>query len=106
MNMTKHNIRNPYIIDLETAVGTAFLDDPMFLEQVMMEPGDESFNPNEFEEVFPDMSMFDNNILDDLVCGDSLDMMDIEADEFIDSANNIMDSDDEIIDMVLGLPAM
>ena len=52
------------------------------------------------------MSEFDSDILDDSICGDSIDMLDVEADEYIESVNNISDEDEELIDMVLGLPPM
>jgi hypothetical protein len=98
-------VRNDYMIEFDP-VGIALLEDAEFQDQVFSDPDDKEFNPSEFEEVFPDLSEFDDDILDDSICGDSIEMLDVEADDYIESVNNITDDDEELIDMVLGFPPM
>ena len=98
-------IKNEHLISFDP-VGIALLEDTDFENQITHSDDEMPFNPDEFESVFPDMSEFDSDILDDSICGDSIDMLDVEADEYIESVNNISDEDEELIDMVLGLPPM
>lgn len=105
MNITSMMIKNEHLISFDP-VGIALLEDTDFENQITHSDDEMSFNPDEFESVFPDMSEFDSDILDDSICGDSIDMLDVEADEYIESVNNISDEDEELIDMVLGLPPM
>lgn len=105
MNITSMMIKNEHLISFDP-VGIALLEDADFENQITHSDDEMPFNPDEFESVFPDMSEFDSDILDDSICGDSIDMLDMEADEYIESVNNISDEDEEIIDMVLGLPPM
>lgn len=98
-------IKNEHLISFDP-VGIALLEDTDFENQITHSDDEMPFNPDEFESVFPDMSEFDSDILDDSICGDSIDMLDVEADEYIKSVNNISDEDEELIDMVLGLPPM
>ena len=105
MNITSMMIKNEHLISFDP-VGIALLEDTDFENQITHSDDEMQFNPDEFESVFPDMSEFDSDILDDSICGDSIDMLDVEADEYIESVNNISDEDEELIDMVLGLPPM
>ena len=105
MNITSMMIKNEHLISFDP-VGIALLEDTDFENQITHSDDEMPFNPDEFESVFPDMSEFDSDILDDSICGDSIDMLDVEADEYIESVNNISDEDEELIDMVLGLPSM
>ena len=105
MNITSMMIKNEHLISFDP-VGIALLEDTDFDNQITHSDDEMPFNPDEFESVFPDMSEFDSDILDDSICGDSIDMLDVEADEYIESVNNISDEDEELIDMVLGLPPM
>ena len=105
MNITSMMIKNEHLISFDP-VGIALLEDADFENQITHSDDEMPFNPDEFESVFPDMSEFDSDILDDSICGDSIDMLDVEADEYIESVNNISDEDEELIDMVLGLPPM
>ena len=105
MNITSMMIKNEHLISFDP-VGIALLEDTDFENQIIHSDDEMPFNPDEFESVFPDMSEFDSDILDDSICGDSIDMLDVEADEYIESVNNISDEDEELIDMVLGLPPM
>ena len=105
MNITSMMIKNEHLISFDP-VGIALLEDTDFENQITHSDDEMPFNPDEFESVFPDMSEFDSDILDDSICGDSIDMLDVEADEYIKSVNNISDEDEELIDMVLGLPPM
>lgn len=105
MNITSMMIKNEHLISFDP-VGIALLEDTDFENQITHSDDEMPFNPDEFESVFPDMSEFDSDILDDSICGDSIDMLDVEADEYIESVNNISDEDEELIDMVLGLPPM
>lgn len=105
MNITSMMIKNEHLISFDP-VGIALLEDTDFENQITHSDDEMPFNPDEFESVFPDMSEFDSDILDDSICGDSIDMLDVEADEYIESVNNISDDDEELIDMVLGLPPM
>ena len=105
MNITSMMIKNEHLISFDPA-GIALLEDTDFENQITHSDDEMPFNPDEFESVFPDMSEFDSDILDDSICGDSIDMLDVEADEYIESVNNISDEDEELIDMVLGLPPM
>ena len=105
MNITSIMIKNEHLISFDP-VGIALLEDTDFENQITHSDDEMPFNPDEFESVFPDMSEFDSDILDDSICGDSIDMLDVEADEYIESVNNISDEDEELIDMVLGLPPM
>ena len=105
MNITSMMIKNEHLISFDP-VGIALLEDTDFENQITHSDDEMPFNPDDFESVFPDMSEFDSDILDDSICGDSIDMLDVEADEYIESVNNISDEDEELIDMVLGLPPM
>lgn len=105
MNITSMMIKNEHLISFDP-VGIALLEDTDFENQITHSDDEMPFNPDEFESVFPDMSEFDSDILDDSICGDSIDMLDVEADNYIESVNNISDEDEELIDMVLGLPPM
>lgn len=105
MNITSMMIKNEHLISFDP-VGIALLEDTDFENQITHSDDEMPFNPDEFESVFPDMSEFDSDILDDSICGDSIDMLDVEADEYIESVNNISDEDEELIDMVIGLPPM
>ena len=105
MNITSMMIKNEHLISFDP-VGITLLEDTDFENQITHSDDEMPFNPDEFESVFPDMSEFDSDILDDSICGDSIDMLDVEADEYIESVNNISDEDEELIDMVLGLPPM
>lgn len=105
MNITSMMIKNEHLISFDP-VGIALLEDTDFENQITHSDDEMPFNPDEFESVFPDMSEFDSDILDDSICGDSIDMLDVEADEYIESVNNVSDEDEELIDMVLGLPPM
>jgi hypothetical protein len=105
MNILPHMIKNEHLIEFDP-VGIALLEDTDFEQQIIKDDDEMPWNPNDFESVFPDLNEFDSDILDDDICGDSIDMLDVEADEWIDSVNSIADEDEELIDMVLGLPAM
>ena len=96
MIFNEENIVNPELLEGDT-VDSVMYDDPEFMDQLMgtySTSGDGLLS--ELDDEFDD-------IIDDDVCGDSIDMLDREADEFIDSYNNIDDEDGELIDKVLGL---
>ena len=105
MNITSMMIKNEHLISFDP-VGIALLEDTDFENQITHSDDEMPFNPDEFESVFPDMSEFDSDSVDDSICGDCIDMLDVEADEYMESVNNISDDDEELIDMVLGLPPM
>lgn len=105
--MIKDQIVNPFLIE-EDVVSIALMDDPLF-EQDLMNVNLDQSDEKEFEmaeSIIPDSDEFDSPLLDDSLCGDSIDAMDMEVDEYIDSINSISDEDEELIDMALGLPPM
>ena len=105
--MIKDQIVNPFLIE-EDVVSIALMDDPLF-EQDLMNANLDQSDEKEFEmaeSIIPDSDEFDSPLLDDSLCGDSIDAMDMEVDEYIDSINSISDEDEELIDMALGLPPM
>lgn len=95
MLFIQENVKHPELIDLDV-VSIAMIGDPDFEDQLM---GTFQADKNLAEDI-PDI---DGPIISDGVCGDSADFLDVEADEYIQSYNNIDDGDGELIDIAIGL---
>lgn len=99
MVFCEENITNPELLEGD-AVDSVMYDDQDFMDQLM---GTYSTSDEGILADIEDDKDFDT-VIDDDVCGDSIDMLDVEADDYIDSYNNCFDDEDgEIIDKVLGL---
>ena len=101
MLFLEENITNPELLEGDPVDCTMY-DDQDFMDQLM---GTYSDSGDGLLADIEDDANF-GEVIDDDVCGDSIDMLDVEADEYIESVNNISDDDEELIDMVLGLPPM
>lgn len=96
MYLIENNIKHPEMLDYDV-VSIAMMDDPDFVEQLM---DTYDYKP----ELLGNIDNIDTPIIDDTVCGDSIDLLDVEADEYISSYNNIHDGGDgELIDIAIGL---
>lgn len=96
MYITENNISHPEMLDYDI-VSIAMMNDPDFIEQLM---GTYEYKP----ELLSNIDAIDTSIIDDTICGDSIDLLDAEADKYILSYNNIHDGGDgELIDMAISL---
>ena len=98
MIFCEENIVNPELMEGD-AVDSVMYDDQDFMDQLM---GTYSDSGDGLLADIEDDANF-GEVIDDDVCGDSIEMLDVEADEYINDYNNFDDSDGEIIDKVLGL---
>lgn len=98
MLFLEENITNPELLEGDPVDCTMY-DDQDFMDQLM---GTYSDSGDGLLAGIEDDANF-GEVIDDDICGDSIDMLDVEADEYIGDYNNFDDSDGEIIDKVLGL---
>lgn len=92
---TESSVKHPELFDYDV-VSIGLMDDPDWIEQIQ---GTYDYKPSIWND-----NDFDSALIDDAVCGDSIEFLDREADEYIESYNNIHDGGDgELIDLAIGL---
>lgn len=99
MVFCEENILYPELIELDV-VDAVMMDDPDFMDQLM---GTYDSSENLTGELDIDSDPDLGPLIDDSICGDSISMLDIEADDYIASYNDLTFDDGELIDKIMGM---